>query len=69
MKTKIGVEWAVHPTTPAEYAPDLGALTITARAPGFNLQDYFTPDEARALARALLRVADQSEMRQLEEAP
>lgn len=53
-----GAEWKVW-VTGAQYT--LPQVAIAAHAGPFSAQDYFTPDEARALARELTMIADEAD--------
>jgi hypothetical protein len=55
-----GITYSVEPTT-AEHTDILGPVLFQARQGCITLQDYFTPDEARALGQALIDTANEVE--------
>lgn len=53
----FGLKWYSTRTGPQH--DSLPPVRIHGWTPGVSVQDYLTPDQARALAAALVRVADE----------
>lgn len=54
-------ELAVLRHTSPQYIGELRSVTVVLRVGPVHSQTYYTPDEARRIARALMRAADDAE--------